>query len=127
MGRPREFDEDQAVAAAAEVFRRRGYAATSVEHLVAATGVHRGSLYGTFGSKHGLLLRTLEAAAGPRETSEGRLDLCLVALIELAPADERVRERVAAVLDERGITASGLGTRLLARARLDHDENGDSR
>lgn len=42
---------------AREVFHDQGYAATSVEHLTAATGLSRSSLYGAFGDKHGLFLR----------------------------------------------------------------------
>lgn len=59
MGRPRGFDEAQAVASAAELFARRSYDGTSVDDLVNQTGVHRGSLYKTFGSKRGLYLAAL--------------------------------------------------------------------
>lgn len=59
MGRPRGFDSEQAVAAAAELFARRSYDGTSVDDLVSQTGVHRGSLYKTFGSKRGLYLAAL--------------------------------------------------------------------
>lgn len=54
MARPREFDPDQVIDKAIEVFWRRGYKATSVRELVEATGVQRGSLYAAFGSKAGL-------------------------------------------------------------------------
>jgi TetR/AcrR family transcriptional repressor of nem operon len=47
------------VAAAAELFARRSYDGTSVDDLVSQTGVHRGSLYKTFGSKRGLYLAAL--------------------------------------------------------------------
>ncbi|MGC4029812.1 MAG: helix-turn-helix domain-containing protein [Steroidobacteraceae bacterium] len=106
-----------AVAAAAAVFRRRGYAATSIDHLVEATGMHRGSLYGVFGSKHGLFLRVLDAAASSIDPAD-RLDLMLVALLELAPVDPRVRERLGKLLSENGITEEQLGGRLLIRAGL---------
>ncbi|MFI6108028.1 TetR/AcrR family transcriptional regulator [Streptomyces sp. NPDC051310] len=59
MGRPRGFDEDQAVAQAAVVFARHGYEGTSVDDLVGRLGVHRGSLYKVFGSKRGLYLAAL--------------------------------------------------------------------
>jgi TetR/AcrR family transcriptional repressor of nem operon len=55
-GRPREFDADRAAASAAQVFWKHGYHATSIETLCDATGVLRGSLYGAFGDKHGLLV-----------------------------------------------------------------------
>lgn len=57
--RPRAFDEPEVTRLARETFHDRGYAATSVEHLTAATGLSRSSLYGAFGDKHGLFLRSL--------------------------------------------------------------------
>lgn len=60
MARPRTFDEDDVLAAARDQFWNRGYAATSVEELTAATGLGKGSLYGAFGDKHSLFLRTLD-------------------------------------------------------------------
>lgn len=107
--------------AAAAVFRQGGYAATSIDHLVDATGMHRGSLYNVFGSKHGLFLRVLAAAAAPDSDPVERLDVLLVALLELAPADARVRERVASIIGENGLTAQQFGGRLLARAELPYE------
>jgi AcrR family transcriptional regulator len=118
MGRPRSFDEARAVGAAAAVFRRGGYAAASVDDLVEATGVHRGSLYNVFGSKHGLFLRVLDAAAAPDADPAERLDVLLVALLELAAVDVRVRDRVGSIVSQNGVTAKQLGERLLSRAEL---------
>ncbi|MCZ9342618.1 TetR/AcrR family transcriptional regulator, partial [Streptomyces sp. TRM76130] len=50
-GRPREFDKDQTLTRALELFWSRGYGATSIQDLVDALGVERGSLYGAFGDK----------------------------------------------------------------------------
>jgi AcrR family transcriptional regulator len=58
MARPRTFDEPRVTRQAREVFHDHGYAATSVQHLTAATGLSRSSLYGAFGDKHGLFLRS---------------------------------------------------------------------
>jgi AcrR family transcriptional regulator len=60
MARPREFDEERVLRAAAGVFRRVGYAGASVQALTEATGLGKGSLYGAFGSKHGLYLAALD-------------------------------------------------------------------
>ena len=60
MARPRTFDEHEVVAAARDKFWERGYAATSVDDLTAATGLGKGSLYGAFGDKHTLYLRALD-------------------------------------------------------------------
>jgi TetR/AcrR family transcriptional regulator, transcriptional repressor for nem operon len=58
-GRPREFDEDKVLAAAANAFWQRGYHATSVDDLCTATGLLRGSLYGAYGDKRGIFLAAL--------------------------------------------------------------------
>ncbi len=60
MARPRTFDEADVIAAARDEFWSRGYAATSVDDLTAATGLGKGSLYGAFGDKHRLYLRALD-------------------------------------------------------------------
>jgi len=64
MPRPRKFDENDVVAAARDEFWSRGYTATSVDDLTAATGLGKGSLYGAFGDKHGLFLRALDDYIG---------------------------------------------------------------
>lgn len=50
-GRPREYDPEQALTAALGEFRRRGYTATSLDHLSEATKMARPSLYAAFGAK----------------------------------------------------------------------------
>lgn len=50
-GRPREYDPEQALTAALGEFRRRGYTATSLDHLSEATKMARPSLYKAFGNK----------------------------------------------------------------------------
>src|SRR5215217_3580516 len=64
MPRPRTFDESDVVAAARDEFWSRGYAATSIDDLTAATGLGKGSLYGAFGHKHALYLRALDDYIG---------------------------------------------------------------
>jgi TetR/AcrR family transcriptional regulator, transcriptional repressor for nem operon len=59
MSRPREFDEQQALHQAQEVFWQRGYEATSLIDLLEAMGLSKSSFYETFGSKRELFLRTL--------------------------------------------------------------------
>lgn len=50
-GSPREFDKDQALERALLLFWSRGYGTTSVQDLVDALDLERGSLYGAFGDK----------------------------------------------------------------------------
>ncbi len=58
--RPPQYDPDEALDKAAEVFWKSGYAGTSLDDLVAATGMNRPSLYGAFGDKRAIYLATLE-------------------------------------------------------------------
>jgi AcrR family transcriptional regulator len=58
-GRPRQYDPERALAKAADVFWKRGYAATSLDDLAAATGMNRPSLYAAFGDKRDIYLKTL--------------------------------------------------------------------
>src|SRR3954453_12541349 len=60
MARPRSFDENQVLKSAREEFWNRGYAATSLEDLMGATGLGKGSLYGAFGDKRQLFLHVLD-------------------------------------------------------------------
>ena len=59
-GRPRAYDPQAAIARAAETFWKAGYAGTSLDDLVEATGINRPSLYAAFGDKRDLYLKTLE-------------------------------------------------------------------
>ena len=60
MARPKEFDRDQALHKAMEVFWSRGYEAASIHDLVGHMGINRQSLYDTFGDKHALYLKALD-------------------------------------------------------------------
>jgi len=57
MARAKEFDDQTVVRAARDVFWERGYVATSLAQLQAATGLSKSSLYETYGSKRGLFGR----------------------------------------------------------------------
>lgn len=59
MGRPKAFDRDRALALAVKAFRSRGYESTSIQNLVDSMGIHRASLYDTYGSKQELFLEVL--------------------------------------------------------------------
>jgi TetR/AcrR family transcriptional repressor of nem operon len=59
MGRPRNFDADTVVERAMEEFWTHGYAGTSPAQLAEATGIGKGSLYNTFGSKRELFDKAL--------------------------------------------------------------------
>jgi len=58
-GRPRLFDEEKTLDELTAVFWQKGYSNTSMADLVAASGVHKSSLYSTFGSKDELFATVL--------------------------------------------------------------------
>jgi TetR/AcrR family transcriptional repressor of nem operon len=97
MARPKTFDPALVIDRAMHVFWRQGYEATSVQDLVDALEIGRGSLYDTFGDKHALFLATLDhysemvfTALLPPLQSEGSvrdsLQQFLVRVLDLATA-----------------------------------------
>ncbi len=94
MARPRAFDETDVVAAAQDRFWSFGYAATSLDDLVKATGLSKGSIYNTFSDKHTLYLRTFERYCD---------DIVAQVATHLDGPDETAAERAArAVRRDRG-------------------------
>ena len=60
MSRQKEFDRDEVLHKAMEVFWTRGYEAASIQDLVRHMGINRQSIYDTFGDKHALFLQALD-------------------------------------------------------------------
>ena len=77
-GRPRQFDADDVLDAAVELFWRRGFEGTSTRDVATETGLTASSLYNAFGSKQALLDHAMEryerritdALLGPLERSD---------------------------------------------------------
>ncbi len=92
-GRPRAYEPDVAIGQALDLFRRTGYAATSLDDLSAATGMNRPSLYGAFGDKRALYIKSYQRYR----------DDYTAKVIALFKADIDIRERLrrfyAAALD----------------------------
>ncbi len=92
-GRPRAYEPDVAIGRALDLFRRTGYAATSLDDLSAATGMNRPSLYGAFGDKRALYIKSYQRYR----------DDYTAKVIALFKADIDIRERLrrfyAAALD----------------------------
>ncbi len=59
MARTKEFNEDQALDKAIEIFWHKGYNGTSAQDLVNYLGLSRSSLYDTFGDKQKLFSKSL--------------------------------------------------------------------
>ena len=60
MGRHREFDVQEVLDAALDVFWQKGYEGASYADLTSATGVERPGLYSAFGNKESLFKLALE-------------------------------------------------------------------
>jgi len=103
MARPRSFDEEEVLRAARDQFWTLGYAATSLDDLMAATGLGKGSLYGAFGSKRELFLRVFDeycaravedvskALAGPDASAARRLRALVLAEARARASDPKRR------------------------------------
>lgn len=59
-GRPREFNESEALDAAMKVFWRKGFEGSSLNDLTTAMAITRPSLYATFGNKESLFFQALD-------------------------------------------------------------------
>ncbi len=59
-GRPRAYQPEVALARALDVFWKEGFAGTSLDDLSAATGMNRPSLYGAFGDKRELYIKSYQ-------------------------------------------------------------------
>ena len=128
MARPREFDETRVKEALMKVFWEKGYEATSMQDLVDATGLLKGSLYGAFVGKQALYMIALahydhtriqggiDMLTGESSAREKITDLfdtvidaaragvfaggCLLcnASIEMAPVDTTIENSVKAII-----------------------------
>lgn len=58
--RSAEFDRQHVLQQAMALFSTKGYAKTTMQELVTATGLHPGSLYAAFGNKRGLLTAVVD-------------------------------------------------------------------
>jgi TetR/AcrR family transcriptional regulator, copper-responsive repressor len=92
-GRPRAYQPDVALAKALDLFRRDGFAATSLDDLSAATGMNRPSLYGAFGDKRELFIKSYQ-----RYREDARAAMIGIFRNEL-PIRERLARIYAVALD----------------------------
>lgn len=129
MGRPYEFDREDTLSKAMDVFWEKGYKSTSIDDLVNRMGIKRGSIYNTFGDKHALFISAVErygevitsttlsvlgAEGSPLSNIKKFFDVivstppdrkskgCLISntVVELAPHDEEVAEVVNGILNK---------------------------
>jgi AcrR family transcriptional regulator len=86
-GRPRAYQPDIALGKALDLFRKDGFAATSLDDLSAATGMNRPSLYGAFGDKRELYIKSFQ-----RYRDDAR-----AAMIEIFRDQLSIRQRLARI------------------------------
>jgi AcrR family transcriptional regulator len=136
-GRPRSFEESEAIRRATKVFWSKGFDGATIDDLVEEMGVQRPTLYAIFGDKSALFMRCLkayradfgkfatEALFGPADvreairsllrfsvesaTAEGATLGCFVNCVAPVVQDENVRHFLATVFEE---TAAAMATRL---------------
>ena len=124
MARPKQFDADEALGSAVELFWTKGYDGTSVADLCTRLRLSKASLYATFGSKRELYIRALdrymEGGLGPTApdmlsrsgsplaavralvdsyaaaVEDGRPRGCLVvnATVQCPPGDDEISQRL---------------------------------
>lgn len=129
MARPVEFERETVLQNAMETFWEHGYCATSMSQLVDITGLKPGSIYAAFGSKEGLFLSTIDhygqaslkrlqacmaqadnpldglrhylemLIAEARKDTKRRGCFLVNTILEVAPHNPGVKERVSSYLD----------------------------
>ena len=92
-GRPRAYQPEVALGKALDLFRRAGFAATSLDDLSEATGMNRPSLYGAFGDKRELYIKSYQ-----RYREDARAAMIDIFRNE-APLRERLQRIYAIALD----------------------------
>ena len=118
MARPREFVEATVLLTARALFASQGYNGTSIDDLVKATRLLRGSLYKAFGSKRNLFEKILAEITHQFEATEENLDLLTVALKELAPIDPKISRHCRKIVDDKQTEFSQiLGSNLLNKMK----------
>ena len=105
-GRPRAYQPEMALGKALDLFRKDGFAATSLDDLTAATGMNRPSLYGAFGDKRELYIKSYQ-----RYRADAR-----AAMIDIFSGELPIRKRLAAHLRGRRSTSISPARRVRAAA-----------
>jgi AcrR family transcriptional regulator len=131
-GRPRAFDRDKALAAAMEVFWRKGFEATSISDLTEAMGINPPSLYAAFGDKEQLFLEAAEAYGRRRgdecpycdePTARGAIEKLLTYMARELSANDQPRGCMMAMAAATSANASTRLQKILAEKRTANREH----
>jgi len=116
-GRPRSFDETDAIRMATKVFWAKGFDGATIDDLVEGMGVGRPSLYAIFGDKSTLFMRCLAAY----RDNLGKLAVGVL----FGPKDvrEAIRSFIRFTVESATDHSSPLGCLMVCVAPLVEDEN----
>lgn len=103
LGRPRSFDTEQALDAAVKAFLVHGYEGATLDHLTAAMGIGRPSLYAAFGDKRQLFGRALQRYAETKGSAPAK------ALNEEADLKDAVKAFLATAVSNNTCDAGATG------------------
>ena len=93
MARTKDFDENEVLTKAIQLFWHKGYNGTSMQDLVDALGISRSSLYDTYTDKHTLFVKALESY---QCTGMGKIQEIINTP---APAKETIKKLLEYVID----------------------------
>jgi AcrR family transcriptional regulator len=120
-GRTRQFDADEALDRALEVFWARGYEGATLPELTKAMGINRPSLYAAFGNKEQLFRKALDhyqtgpqsflAEALKKPTARGTVEALLSGFVGM----QRDRDKARGCLIVSGALACGEGAEPVRR------------
>ena len=116
-GRPRSFDETDAIRMATKVFWAKGFDGATIDDLVEGMGVGRPSLYAIFGDKSTLFMRCLEAY----RDNFGKQ--AVQALFGPTDVREAIRSLLRFTVESATDHSSPLGCLMVCVAPLVEDEN----
>ena len=93
MARTKDFDEQEVLTKAIDLFWHKGYNGTSMQDLVDGLGISRSSLYDTYGDKHTLFIKALESYQSANSGKFGDI------ISAAAPAKETVKKLLEFIAD----------------------------
>ncbi len=94
MARTKDFDENEVLGKAIDIFWHKGYNGTSMQDLVDGLGISRSSLYDTYGDKHTLFIKALESY------QNGGADKVCAIVNSPAPAKETIKKLLELITGE---------------------------
>ncbi|WP_210608405.1 TetR/AcrR family transcriptional regulator [Priestia flexa] len=117
MARRKEFDVNDVLEKAISVFWEQGYEKTSLQNLVEHMGIHKRSMYDTFGDKHSLYIQALERCV---DTTEEKLRKKVEEVIDVKKSIRKLLESTLEYeeIDRKGCLVVNCATELALRDEI---------